>query len=417
MTRLGSCGQSRECEHMSGETDRVIPAEPLLIVQCADADSGMRGFIVVHSTWQGSATGGVRAAPDLTLEEVEQLARVMTYKYAFWKCSSGGAKAGVVLPEALSEAQRAAVFASFGRHCAPLVRAGVYYPWSDLNCGPQDVEAIYRGAGVPFTGIADSSYYTGLTVFGAVKAASAWLGLRPQDCRVGIEGMGRVGLHLARELGAWGGRITAASTVQGAVVKDTGLDLKALLAARSRYGDEFVNQPGDWDRVPREDLFQASFDILVPAARVGSVSEVTAANLKARAVVPAANVPCTDAAEAALLARGVWVLPDFICNSGGVIGTRLAQLRVTSSQIRELSIHEFGGMVTRLLERSAEQRVAPVALARRIAEDRYRDTSGRATGDGRLRRLLARGFAKCTRRSFLRRKAVRELRRILRFSF
>jgi glutamate dehydrogenase (NAD(P)+) len=395
----------------------VIPPDPLLTVQCADADTGMRGFVVVHSVWRGSATGGVRAAADVTVAEVAQLARVMTYKYAFWQCRSGGAKAGVVLPEEVSQEQRTAIFASFGRHCAPLLRAGIYYPWTDLNCGPGDIEAIYQGAGVPFAGIADSSYYTALTVFGAVKAAAAWLDLRPEACAVGIEGVGRVGIHLARELGAWGGRITAASTVRGAVVKETGLDLEALLAARSRHGDAFVNQPGDWECVPKEHLFQASFDILVPGARVGSVNEATAKALRARAVVPAANAPCADAAEAALMARGIPVLPDFICNSGGVIGTRLAHLAVTLPRVRQLCIDEFGGMVTRLLQQSAAQRVSPATLARRTAEDRYRDTSGPATEHGRLRRSVASRLARCVPRSVLRRKAVRELLRILRSSF
>jgi glutamate dehydrogenase (NAD(P)+) len=395
----------------------MIPVQPLFTVHYQGDDARVRGFLVVHSISRGTAIGGVRAGKDVTVEEVMQLARLMTYKYTFWERSSGGAKAGVVLPDRLSEEQRRRVFTAFGSHLAPIIRANLYHPWSDLNCGPGDLQAIYAGAGLALVDIPDSSYYTAVTVFASLKATADFLSIPAQDCRVGIEGLGRVGAHLAREVQGWGARIVAASTALGAVVNEEGLDVDELLAARQRFGDAFAQEPGEWELIPVDQLFGVPLDILVPSARVGSITTEVASVLDVKAVVPAANAPCTVEGESVMAQKGARVLPDFICNSGGVTGTRLAQLGISPARVYELALGEFGPMVTRMLRQSEDLGLSPADLARRVTERRYRPEPSHFVRSGRLMGPLLRRLAGRAPRSYSRQKACREFVRIARSRF
>ncbi len=395
----------------------MISIEPLFTVEFGAADEGVRGFLVVHSVFHGMATGGVRAGEDVSLEEVEHLARVMTYKFSFWDRPSGGAKAGVVLPAGTAREERAGLFRAVGRHLAPLLGAGLYQPWPDLNCGSEDVQAILAGAGLAARQPPDSSYYTALTAFGALTATARFFDLQPSNCRISIEGMGRVGTHLARQVAEWGGRLVAVSTIEGTVANPEGLDAPALAAAREKHGDALVAQPGDWERLPRGELFSVPTDILVPCARVGSIGAEVAKGLDIKALVPAANAPCTEEAEAELARKGAAVLPDFICNSGGVMGTRLAQLGVSPQRTRELLVDELGSMVANALACSEKRGASPADLAREVAEERYAQRLGQMHAPSGLRAAVTRRLARRVPRAWRRKAACAEFLEITRTSF
>ena len=395
----------------------MISIEPLFTVDFRAGETGVRGILAVHSVFNGTATGGVRAAEDVDPDEVKHLARVMTYKYSFWNRPSGGAKAGIVLPGRASREERAKAFRAFGRHLAPLIRAGVYDPWPDLNCGPEDVQAILAGAGLAAGRHPDTSYYTAVTVFGALAATARFLNLAPSDCRISIEGMGRVGTHLAREVAEWGGRLVAVSTAEGAVANPQGLEPAALAAAREEHGDAFVAQPGNWERLPRGDLFSVPADILVPCARVGSIDAEVAKTLDLKALVPAANAPCTEEAEAELARNGTIVLPDFICNSGGVMGTRLAQLGVSPQRTRELLVDELGSMVANALACSRKRGISPADLAREVAEERYVRRLSQMHMPSGLRAAVTRRLARRVPRAWRRQAACRQFLEITRARF
>ena len=250
-----------------------------------------------------------------------------------------------------------------GRALAPLLETGLYYPWPDINCGAADVRSIYAGAGVPVGDIPDSSEQTSLALFGALSATAHHLRLAPHQCRIAIEGFGRVGSGLAEEVRQWGGKVVAVSTAQGAVANPEGLDLAVVLAARAARGDAFVTETGAWERLERDALFTLPCEIFLPCARVGAMDAARAAHLSARALVPGANAPYTEEAEAILAARGILALPDFVTNSGGITGTRLSQLGVSASDLRRLLVDEFGALIARGLARSAARGISPLALA------------------------------------------------------
>jgi glutamate dehydrogenase/leucine dehydrogenase len=178
-----------------------------------------------------------------------------------------------------------------------------------------------------------------------------------------------------------------------------------------------VTEPGEWERLPREGLFGVLADILVPCARVGSIDAAVATGLEARALVPGANASCSKEGEATLTRRGVLVLPDFVCNSGGIVGTRLAQLGVAPQTVRRLLVDELGEMVDRMLRASAKEGASAAALARRLAEERYAARTGQAYAPSGIRAAVARRLSRRVPRWYRRREGVAEFLRVAQSRF
>jgi glutamate dehydrogenase (NAD(P)+) len=157
-----------------------------------------------------------------------------------------------------------------------------------------------------------------LTGFGVAVAADAAVG--GLDGRtVAIEGFGKVGAGVAREVAYRGGRVVAVSTLAGCVADPGGFDIDQLWEGRAVHGDGLVAEVGR-SCLPRHALFEIDADVLVPGARVGVIDEHRAARLGARAVAPAANVPYTAGGLEALGDRGIAAHADFVCNAAAVVG-------------------------------------------------------------------------------------------------
>lgn len=341
----------------------AIALDPLMTIAIDDRDHNLHAWVVVHSLGSLGGCGGVRCAPDVTLEEVKALARAMTYKYAFFRQPMGGAKGGMVMDLDAPPERRRELVTALGRHLEHVLRTSAYHPWSDMNFSSDDVSALYAAARLPAPALNDdSSQRTARSTFAAVVATAANLGLRPTECRVAIEGLGSVGGYLARAIAEWGGRVVAVSNIHGAVLNANGLPIGELLAMRQRLGDGFIRERGDWANAPRAALFDAKVDILAPCARVGSMDHDLCERLSAKAVVPAANVPCTPAGEVVLAERGIPLLPDFVVNGGGVLGM------VSHELADSFFMTDFRQMIDRLLSASLAQGVAPIDLARRQSE-------------------------------------------------
>ena len=263
--------------------------------------------------------GGTRRAPDVTESEGALLARAMTYKFAVLRAEVGGAKGCVRAgPEEHDEVMR--------RYCdeiRPLVESARFLTGPDMGTSESDFAALrppgMRDAvvtatvgGVPFEDL--------LTGYGVAVAAEATVG--SLDGRtVALEGFGKVGGGVAREVVRRGGRVVAVSTVDGCVADPAGLDVELLWGMRAEHGDGFVGRLGR-DVAPPERLFDVEADVLVPGARPGVIDLARAESLSVRAVVPAANVPYAAGAPEVLQARGIRAQADFVANAGAVIGYR-----------------------------------------------------------------------------------------------
>jgi glutamate dehydrogenase (NAD(P)+) len=346
------------------ENPEKIPDIPLFVVEIKDHAFELQGWLVIHSFGPRGSCGGIRLYPDVSLQEVELLAKAMTYKYCFHEVGLGGAKAAIRLPLDTSLADRTIMLRKFGEHIAPLIKSKVYWPWTDMNCTSTDIINLYQGAGVKIhTPPGNSAYFTALSTFSAVRAFAEYYQISAEQCLITIEGLGNVGKYLAIEIDRWGAKLIGASTRIGAVVNLNGLDVKQILKHLEKASDFWVEENGNWQIISKEQLFSLPMNIHIPCARVYSLTEKVAEDLNCSVVIPAANVPCTPNGELRLNEKGIKLLPDFVVNSGGVIGPGLSHLQSSDSQIRNLFFGDFKEMIKRLLKLSDRSQTTPTALA------------------------------------------------------
>ncbi len=286
------------------------------------------GFVVFDLAGAPVSAGGTRLAADVSAAEVALLARAMTYKFAALGAQVGGAKAGV-RGDPADRAGKAQLMTRFCAEVRPLVEAGRFLTGPDMGTSEEDFAPLRADRasptamnsvahGVPFEDV--------VTGYGVTAAAEAALDAgRGWDGRTAaIEGFGKVGGGVAREVTRRGGRVVAVSTVAGCVADPAGLDVGRLLALRHEHGDECVLHYGG-PVLPPAGLFTGvSADVLVPGTRPGAIGGPAAEALPpgVRVIAPAANAPYTEAGAAVLRQRGIVALPDFVCNAGAVIGYR-----------------------------------------------------------------------------------------------
>jgi glutamate dehydrogenase (NAD(P)+) len=299
------------------------------------------GFVVFDLPGVPLSAGGTRLAPDVSVMEVSLLARSMTYKFAALGERVGGAKAGV-RGDPADRAGKAALMARFCAEVRPLADTGRFLTGPDMGTGEEDfaplrerraVPTAMRAvvAGVPFEdvltgyGVAVAAGTAlearGTTAGGSTAGGEGWEGRS-----AAIEGFGKVGGGVAREVIRRGGRVVAVSTVAGCVAEAAGLDVERLLTLRRGHGDACVLRYGRPVMPPHQLFSQVDADVLVPGARPGTIGARTAGSLPpgVRVIAPAANAPYTAAGADVLRRRGIVALPDFVCNAGAVIGYRSA---------------------------------------------------------------------------------------------
>jgi glutamate dehydrogenase/leucine dehydrogenase len=348
---------------MPGEGDRQDAAGQPETIELVSVP----GFVVLDLPGTRCA-GGTRLAPDVTIAEVALLARAMTYKLAVLGAQVGGAKAGLVG----DPANRAELM---GRYCAeirPLTDADRFVTGPDMGTSEEDFAPLRASQAVPaamrsvLDGVQFEDVLTGYGVAVAAQTAlrTGW-GDGWADRSVAIEGFGKVGGGVAREVTRRGGRVVAVSTIAGCLVDPAGLDVERLLALRASHGDECVARYG-LPSGSRDQLFTVDADVVVPGARPGRIGRRVAESLSpgVRVIAPAANAPYTAAGADVLRRRGIVALPDFVCNAGAVIGYRsdqhatpqqvLASVEDTISNLIAEAVGHPDGPIAGACERAAE---------------------------------------------------------------
>jgi glutamate dehydrogenase/leucine dehydrogenase len=301
-----------------GVADEIGPRK---IVILRDPRIGLEAVVVVDNIACGPAIGGVRMAPDVTLEEVARLARAMTFKNAAAGLAHGGGKAGIVADPGLPGARKETLVRAFAAGIRELTE---YIPGPDMGtdetCMAWVKDEIGRAValprvigGIPLDDIGATGFGLAVTAEVAAKAA----GIALAGARASVQGWGAVGRHAARFLAQRGVALVAVSDSRGAVVNPEGLDLEGLLAHKAAGGTVSAFPGGR--PLGRDDLVGVDCDIWIPAARPDVLTEANVGRLKARLVLQGANIPATRAAEAWMHTHGVVSVPDFIANAGGVI--------------------------------------------------------------------------------------------------
>ena len=290
------------------------------------------GHRVQHNVSRGPGKGGIRYHQDVTLDEVRALAMWMSWKCACVNIPYGGAKGGVIVdPKKLSIREVEGLTRRFTTEISPLIGPDRDIPAPDVNTNAQtmawimDTYSMHKGytiAGV-VTGkpiaIGGSLGRNEATARGAVFTllqASAALNVPLTGARVAIQGYGNAGSIAATLLAEQGAKIVAVSDSTGGIHNPAGLDPASVGAWKQEHGT-VVGFPAS-DEINNQEILEIDCDILVPAALENQITKHNAANVKARIVAEAANGPTTPEADAILHDRGVFLIPDILCNAGGV---------------------------------------------------------------------------------------------------
>jgi glutamate dehydrogenase (NAD(P)+) len=290
------------------------------------------GYRVQHNLSRGPAKGGIRYHQDVTLDEVKALAMWMTWKCAVVGIPYGGGKGGVIVdPKKLSKKELEGLSRRFFTEISVLIGPERDIPAPDVNTTPQimawfmDTYSMHQGYTVPgvVTGkpisLGGSEGRNEATargcVFTVVKAAEH-LGMDLKNSTVAVQGYGNAGAIAAQLMHAEGSTVVAVSDSTGGIRNMAGLDPDKVLAWKKEHGT-VQGFPGAED-ISNAELLETQCDVLIPAAYENQITPRNASSIKAKIVAEAANGPTTPEADEILYERGVFMIPDILCNAGGV---------------------------------------------------------------------------------------------------
>ncbi len=313
---------------------------------------GAEGLLVIDRLVGGRSFGGIRILPDLDEGELRASARTMSLKYGFAGLAIGGAKAALRLPAGVDDPGRDAALRGLGRELADALRDEAWIPGADMGTSVDDVRCLFEGAGVArdlSTWLDRSHEYTAWGVLAAARAALAAAGRPLAGTRFVLQGYGRVGSALARLLADEGGVAVAVSTRDGAIARPSGLPLDEIDARRAREQDRWLRSWPAAERIDPATLLTLPCDLALPCARAWAITEGDVPRVRAAAVVCAANAATTPEVERALAALRVVLVPDFVANVGGVVGSVLERYAGPRA-IRSVIERGVLGRVTALLD-------------------------------------------------------------------
>ena len=311
------------------------PKRALIVDVPIEMDDGtiahFEGYRVQHNLSRGPGKGGVRFHPDVTLEEVMALSAWMTVKTAAVNLPYGGAKGGIrVDPKKLSQRELEKVTRRYTSEIGLIIGPHSDIPAPDVNTNAQIMawmmDTYSMNVGGTSTGVVTGKPLhlggslgrvkaTGRGVFVTGREAARRLGLDLKGARVAVQGFGNVGSIAAELFAEAGAKIVAVQDHTGTIVNDKGLDLARLVPLAQTEG---VVGFKDADVIGNESFWDVNCDILIPAALEGQLTAERAQRTKAKLVLEGANGPTVPAADDILSERGVLVVPDVICNAGGV---------------------------------------------------------------------------------------------------
>ncbi len=292
----------------------------------------LEGFRVQHSSVRGPAKGGIRYHPRVTLDEVKALATWMTWKCAVVNIPFGGAKGGVTCdPKHMSQGELERLTRRYTSAILPLIGPDQDIPAPDVYTNAQtmawimDTYSTTKGYPIPgvvtgkpicLGGSLGRTEATGRGVFYTIQSACEHLHRNVKGSTVAVQGFGNVGSITAQLLHEAGAKVIAVSDSTGCVYNPHGLDIPALIHLKSLTGK--VDGFPEAEPIQHEELLGMECDILVPAALENAIHSDNAATVRARMIAEGANGPITPAADRVLESMGVFLIPDILCNAGGV---------------------------------------------------------------------------------------------------
>jgi len=314
-----------------------VPMRELHVALPVRMDDGsvqvFEGFRVQYNDARGPTKGGIRFHPDETIDTVRALAAWMTWKCAVVDIPLGGGKGGVICnPKAMSPTELERLSRAYIDAVGRIIGPDNDVPAPDVYTTPQimawmmdqysklagrNAFGVITGKPLPIGGSAGRGDATARGGWYTVREAAIELNIDLADATVAVQGFGNAGSFaalLGKEL--FGAKIIAVSDSRGGAICDQGIDPEAAIAHK-RHTGSVTGLPGT-QPISNDALLELDVDILVPAALENVITAANAPNIKAKIIAEMANGPTTPEADTILHANNVHVIPDFLCNAGGV---------------------------------------------------------------------------------------------------
>ena len=293
------------------------------------------GYRVQHSTGRGPGKGGIRFHPGVTLEEVEGLAMLMTWKCAVTDLPLGGAKGGVAVdPHRLTRRQVERLTKRYTAAILPIIGPERDIPAPDVNTDEstmawivdtvtmmtgQHSPEVVTGKPIELGGSRGRTEATGRGVAFVTLEALKRAGRLPENTRVAVQGFGNVGSVTAKGLAEAGCKIVAVSDVSGGYAAPYGIDIPGAIEHVRRHPKRMLEGLPGLSKISNAELIAMDVDVLVPAALEGQITSANVHEVRAKIIVEGANGPITADADRKLADRGVVIMPDILANAGGVV--------------------------------------------------------------------------------------------------
>jgi glutamate dehydrogenase (NAD(P)+) len=345
------------------------------------------GYRVQHSIARGPAKGGIRFAPDVTLDEVRALAAWMTWKCAVVNIPFGGGKGGVICdPNVLSQGELERITRRYAAEIMDFIGPERDVPAPDMNTNEQTmawimdtysmhkrqtVTAVVTGKPLDLGGSRGRPEATGRGCMIVVNQALRRFRIDPHECRVVIQGFGNVGGMAARLMARAGFKIICIIEYDGAVYNAKGLNIEGLMKHRADTGS--IIDFSDGENIDKDEAMFLDCDVLIPAAKENVIKTTNADRIKAKIICEGANGPTTAEADAILAEKGIFVLPDILANAGGVTVSYFEWVQdrqgyfwneqLVNSRLEEIMVNSFRDVVAYAEKHQVNNRIAAYMLA------------------------------------------------------
>ena len=368
-----------------------MPAKEITVHIPVTLDDGrleiFTGFRVQHSIARGPGKGGIRYAPEITLDEVRALASWMTWKCAVVNIPFGGAKGGVICdPSVLSDFELERITRRYTAELLDFIGPEKDVPAPDVNTNEKTmawimdtysmhqrttVTAVVTGKPLDLGGSRGRTEATGRGCMIVTLEALRKLGIPPSDASVVIQGFGNVGGMAAKLMAQAGFRIVSIIEIDGAVYNSNGLDIAALMEHKRETGS-ILGFPGSEDMDGEEAMYLAC-DVLIPAAKENVITSQNAERIRARILCEGANGPTTAVADSILAEKNVFVIPDILANAGGVTVSYFEWVQdrqgyfwneqLVNKRLEEIMVNSFRDVVAYAGKHHVNNRTAAYMLA------------------------------------------------------
>jgi glutamate dehydrogenase (NAD(P)+) len=345
------------------------------------------GYRVQHSIARGPSKGGIRFAPDVTLDEVRALAAWMTWKCAVVNIPFGGGKGGVICdPDLLSPGELERITRRYTAEIMDIIGPERDVPAPDVNTNQQTMAwimdtysmhkrqtctAVVTGKPLDLGGSRGRPEATGRGCMIVTMQALRRFGLEPSATRVVVQGFGNVGGMSAKLMSRAGFKIVCVIEYDGAVFNPHGLDVEGLMKHRKETGS--ILGFAEAEDVDKEEALFLDCEVFLPAAKENVINSATADRIKARIICEGANGPTTSEADAILAEKKIFVIPDILANAGGVTVSYFEWVQnrqgyywneqLVNGRLEEIMVNSFKDVIGYAEKHSVHNRLAAYMLA------------------------------------------------------